>query len=166
MMVRTLLLLIVLLAIGGFAALNWSAFLAPSTLSLGVSTIEAPLGLVMLGLLGLLTVLFLVFEVYGQASALMDTRRHTRELQASRDLADQAEASRLSDLRVYLETEMKALASMHAESRGAMQARLDKLELDLRTSVEQSGNTLAAYIGEFEDRLERGAPAANPASFT
>lgn len=165
-MVRTLLLLIVLLAIGGFAALNWIAFTAPATLSLGVTTIEAPLGLVMLGLLGLLTVLFLVFEVYGQASALMDARRNTRELQASRDLAEKAEASRLNDLRAYLETEMKALAVMHTESRGAMQARLDKLELDLRTSVEQSGNTLAAYIGELEDRLGRGVPGSNPGSFT
>lgn len=166
MMIRTLLLLIVLFAIGGFAALNWSTFTTPATLSLGVTTVEAPLGLVMLGLLGLLTVLFLVFEVYGQASALMDARRHTRELQTSRDLADQAETSRLNDLRAYLETEMKALAGMHAESRGAMQARLDKLELDLRTSVEQSGNTLAAYIGELEDRLERNKPGSAPGSFT
>lgn len=165
-MARTLLLLIVLLAVGGFAALNWTTFTTPAPLSLGVSTIEAPLGLVMLGLLGLLTVLFLVFEIYGQASALMDARRHTRELQASRDLAEQAEASRLSDLRAYLETEMKALAAMHAEARAAMQARLDKLELDMRTSVEQSGNTLAAYIGELEDRLQRGVPGSNPGNYT
>lgn len=165
-MVRALLLLIVLLAIGGFAALNWAAFTAPATLSLGVTTIEVPLGMVMLGLLGLLTVLILVFEGYGQASALMDARRYTRELQASRDLADKAEVSRISDLRTYLETQMKALESMHSESRVAMQARLDKLELDLRTSVEQSGNTLAAYIGELEDRLQRGVPGSNPGSFT
>jgi len=166
MMIRTLLLLIVLVAIGGFAALNWTTFTTPTTLSLGVATVVAPLGLVMLGVLGLMTGLFLVFVVYGQASALMDARRHTRELQTSRELADQAEASRLNDLRAYLETEMKALASMPAESRGAMQARLDKLELDLRASVEQSGNTLAAYIGELEDRLERGNPGSTPGSFT
>jgi hypothetical protein len=33
--------------------------------------------------------------------------------------------------------------------------KLAELERDLRSVVEQSGNTLAAYIGEIEDRLER-----------
>ncbi|MHB1226798.1 MAG: hypothetical protein ACYC0O_04635 [Desulfurivibrionaceae bacterium] len=37
-----------------------------------------------------------------------------------------------------------------------MLARLDQLDRDLRSAVEQSGNTLAAYIGELEDRLEKG----------
>ena len=34
-------------------------------------------------------------------------------------------------------------------------AKLEALERDLRLVVEQSGNTLAAYIGEIEDRLEQ-----------
>lgn len=162
MLIRILFLFIVLAVIGGFAALNWGAFTTPTPLTLGVAVVEAPLGLVMLGLLGLMTALFLVFVISAQASALMETRRSARELQAQRELADQAEASRLNDLRTYLETEMKALTGMHAVSTQAMQARLDKLEFDLRTSVEQSGNTLAAYIGEFEDRLERGNTGATP----
>lgn len=164
MLIRILFILIVLAVIGGFAALNWGNFTTPTTLSLGVAVVEAPLGLVMLGLLGLMTALFLVFVISGQASALMETRRYTRELQAQRELADRAEASRLNDLRTYLETEMKAITGTHAESTGALQARLDKLEFDLRTSVEQSGNTLAAYIGELEDRLERSNPGATPGS--
>jgi len=36
-----------------------------------------------------------------------------------------------------------------------VQTRLDQLHQDLRSTIEQAGNTLAAYIGEFEDRLER-----------
>jgi hypothetical protein len=31
------------------------------------------------------------------------------------------------------------------------------LQADLKSRIEQSGNTLAAYIGELEDRLERSA---------
>jgi len=38
--------------------------------------------------------------------------------------------------------------------------RLARLQADLESRIEQSGNTLAAYIGELEDRLERAA--ANP----
>jgi hypothetical protein len=38
---------------------------------------------------------------------------------------------------------------------------LDRLDRELRAAVEQSGNTLAAYLGEIDDRLERakGEPA-------
>lgn len=166
MLIRILFMLIVLAVIGGFAALNWESFTTPAILSLGVTVVEAPLGLIMLGLLGLMTALFLVFMISGQASALMETRRYARELQAQRALADQAEASRLNDLRAYLETEMKAITGTHAESTGALQARLDKLEFDLRASIEQSGNTLAAYIGELEDRLERSVHGATPGSLS
>lgn len=162
MKIRTLMLLIVLLAIGAFAFLNWGTFKAPTTLSLGITAVQAPLGLVMLGLLALLTLFFLVFVVYVQASVLFDARRHARELQANRKLADQAETSRFTELREFLEAELKVLAGLDAESRAAMQARLDKLDHDLRSTVEESGNTLAAYLGELEDRLARSAGQKTP----
>jgi energy-coupling factor transporter transmembrane protein EcfT len=152
---RTLLLLVILLAIAGIAVLNWNTFIAPSDLSLGVTTVRIPLGLVMLGLLVLLTVLFLLFVVYLQSSALLETRRHSRELQAHRELADQAEASRFTSLRSFLEAELSKQTSLDAESRAAVLARIGQLEHAVRESVEQSGNSLAACIGELEDRLEK-----------
>lgn len=155
MHIRTLLLLIVLGAIAAFAAVNWNSFMTPTNLSLLFATIQAPLGLIMLGFTALLTALFLLFIAYLQASLLMDTRRHTREMQAQRALADQAEASRITELRKFLEAELLKLADQAAESRAAVETRLGQLERDLRSDIEQAGNTLAAYIGEFEDRLER-----------
>ena len=156
MKIRTLFLLIVVIAITAFAALNWSAFMTPTTLSLGVAVVQAPLGLVMLGVLVFLTALFLVFVIYMQTSVLIETRRHARELQSHRELADQAEASRFTELRGFLDVELKRQADLDAESRAAILARLDQLERDLRSSVEESGNTLSAYFGELEDRLEKG----------
>ena len=156
MKVRTLFLLLTLVAIAAFTALNWSAFMTPTTLSLGIADVQAPLGLVMLGLLAFLAALFLVFVVYLQTSVLLEARRHARELQANRELADQAEASRFTELRGFFEAELKRQAGLDAESRAVVLARLDQLDRDLRSTVEQSGNTLAAYIGELEDRLEKG----------
>ena len=153
---RTLIVLFVLGVIAVFAAANWSTFVTPTTLSLLFATIQAPLGLVMLGFTALLTALFLLFIAYLQASLFLDTRRHMRELQAQRALADQAEASRIAELRSYLDAELPKLSKEITESRIAVEAHLDRLELDLRSVVEQAGNTLAAYIGELEDRLERG----------
>ena len=153
---RTLIVLFVLGVITVFAAANWSTFVTPTTLSLLFATIQAPLGLVMLGFTALLTALFLLFIAYLQASLFLDTRRHMRELQAQRTLADQAEASRIAELRSYLDAELPKLSKEITESRIAVETHLDRLDLDLRSVVEQAGNTLAAYIGELEDRLERG----------
>ena len=36
-----------------------------------------------------------------------------------------------------------------------MTACLDRMERELRTAIEDSGNTLAAYIGELDERIER-----------
>ncbi len=157
MKVRTFFLLFVLVAITAFAALNWSAFMTQTTLSLGVAHVQASLGLVMLGMLAFLVALFLVFVVYLQTSVLFDTRRNARELQASRELADQAEASRFTELREFMKIELKKQADRDGESRAAVLARLDQLERDLRSRVEQSENTISAYIGELDDRLERAA---------
>jgi uncharacterized integral membrane protein len=126
MPLRTVVLLIVFAAVVLFAALNWGAFLAPTTLSLGVAQVQAPLGLIMLGMVAVLGALFLAYVAYLQSSVLLETRRHAKELQAQRELADQAEASRFTELRTYLET------------------RLTEME-----------NSLGAQIAEMRDRLDR-----------
>lgn len=155
MYLRTLLILIVLGAVAIFAAINWKAFMAPTTLSVVFATVEAPLGLILLAVVGLLTLLFLLYVVYLQSSVLMENRRNARELQAQRELAEQAEASRISQLRSFLESELRKLGEKTEESKIAVLAKLEGVERELRAVVEQSGNTLAAYIGEIEDRLER-----------
>jgi uncharacterized integral membrane protein len=166
MKARSLFLLLVLVAVGAFAILNWGVFTTSSKLSLGYTDIQAPIGLVMLGVLAFVTALFLVFMLLVQASALFDARRHARALQAHRELADQAEASRFTDLREYLAVELKRQATLDGESRAAILARLDQLERDLKSALDQSGTTLTAYIGELEDRLERGGHSLTPRSPT
>ncbi|HSE87132.1 MAG TPA: LapA family protein [Candidatus Binatia bacterium] len=155
MYLRTLLILIVLGAVTTFAAINWNAFMAPTKLSVVFANVEAPLGLILLVVVGLLTLLFLLYVAYLQSSVLVENRRNARELQAQRELADQAEASRFNQLRSFLEKELGRLGEKTEESKVGVFAKLEALERDLRLVVEQSGNTLAAYIGEIEDRLER-----------
>ena len=155
MRTRTLLLLVVLIAIGVFAAINWTAIVAPTTLSLLVTDVQAPLGLIMLGVTALVTLLFLLFVVYLQTSVHLDTRRHTRELQGQRELADKAEASRFTELRAFLETELRKLAEQSGAAQANMAARLDQVQRELGAAILQTENSLSAYIGELEDRLHR-----------
>ena len=162
MRIRSLLLLLVLTLIAAFAALNWGVFLADTPLSLGVSTVQAPLGLIMLGLLIFVVAYCLVYVLYLQSNVLMDARRNAKELQTHRELADKAEASRFTELRSFVEAGLKQGAEQDKAAQQTLIARLDALENRLRTSVEQSGNSLSAYIGELEDRLtpDKNGPAA------
>lgn len=162
MKLHSLLLLLIVLAIAAFAALNWNVFVVPTELSLGFTVVQIPLGLVMLGLLAFVTALFLAFVVYLQGSALLETRRHSRELQTHRELSDQAEASRFTELRAFLDTGLKGQNDLLAQSKAELIARIDLQERELQSRIEQSGNTLAAYIGELENRLDTAHKTSGP----
>jgi uncharacterized integral membrane protein len=155
MKVRTFFLMLLLAAIAVFTLLNWQAILSPTSLSLGVADIQAPLGLIMLGLMVTISVLFLLYIVYLQTSVFLETRRHNKEMHANRVLADQAEASRFTKLNVFLESEIKKQTSLASENRAALLARIEQLERELRLTIEQSTNSLSASLGELEDRVEK-----------
>jgi hypothetical protein len=103
-----------------------------------------------------ITLLYALLLVWVEAAALLEARSHARELHAQRQLAESAEASRYAELRRHLDTELTALRALPESASQAVVARLERLETDLRGDIERSGNTLAAYIGELEDRLIRG----------
>lgn len=153
MRARTFIALLVIALISAFVILNWAAFMTPTTLSLGFSQFEAPLGMVMLGLLALVVLGFAAYMALWQGTILVETRRHTKELQAQRELADQAEASRFTELRSAMQTEFATLGD-----------RLGKAQDALRQEMRDSSNSLAATIGEIEDRLTRSgvAPGTGP----
>ncbi len=148
---RTVLLLLVVAAIAALAALNWYTLSALTVVSFGVMTIEAPLGLIMLGLTALLAVFFLAYVLSLQGSVLMDTRRHTKEMQAQRELADKAEASRFTELRSFLE-------GQNQRSQGELMGRLDVLESRVAKRVQESDNSTAAYVGQLEQQMNIRKP--------
>ena len=143
---RTLVLLLIVAATAGLAVLNWTALSEPSPISLGVTTVDAPLGLIMLGLTMLLGVFFIAYVLSLQGSVLLDTRRHTKEMQAQRELADKAEASRFTELRAFLETQ-------HQQVQDQLIERLDALESRLAARAQESDNSTAAYVGQLEQQL-------------
>lgn len=138
MKTRTLFLLAVLTTIAAFAALNWNAIVAPTTLSVGVTSVQAPLGLVLLGVVALLTALFLVFVLYLQSAVLLDARRHAKDLRANRQLADQAEASRFTELRSFLEAELRKSSIRDEAAQAALINRIEHLERELLAALRQA----------------------------
>lgn len=146
MRARLLILIVLLALIAGFAALNWATFTTPTSLSLGFASVEAPLGMVMLAILAGVVLLFVAYMAFWQGRLLVEARRHSKELQAQRTLADQAEASRFTELRGAL-----------AEAVDRLMARGDENRDALRTAMREDANSLAAMIAELDDRAARGA---------
>ena len=151
---RTLALVIAFLLFTIFAAVNWPAFTAPTTNDSVVGSIEAPLGLILLGVIVFVCAAFLLLLAVQQASVLVETRRMAKELSAQRTLADQAEASRFTDLRAYIDQVLQRDRPGGAGIPVDLAARLDRIEAGLKAQAEHS-NTLAATIGELDDRIER-----------
>jgi uncharacterized membrane protein len=135
MKIRTFLLVIGLLAFAALVALNWSAIMTPTTLSLGVASVQAPLGFLMLTLLTLFTALFLGFVLYSRASGLFKDRHHSQEMQTTQELADNAETSRFTELRELLGVGLKKQSDLYAESTATVLARLEQLDSDLRSAI-------------------------------
>jgi hypothetical protein len=157
MRTRSILLILGIVLTTAFVALNLEEFNRVSQLSLGFTSVQAPLA--MLALVGLVAVLviFLFFSAYAKSAYLIENKRTARELKAQRELADKAETSRFTELQQYLAAESHALAERQAQDGQQLEERLTRLQAELATRIEQSGNTLAAYIGELEDRLERAS---------
>ena len=164
MRARTAVLLVILAALGIFAALNWSVIATPTQLHVVFARVEAPLGIVLLAVTAGLTVLYAAFLSWIETSALLEGRRYARELQAQRQLAESAEASRYAELKALLETELAGLRALPESAAQDVLARVDQVEARLRGEIERAGNTLAAYFAELEERLNRGERPAPPGS--
>lgn len=162
MSLRTLLLLLGILVLAVFSLLNWSAIMAPTSLSLGVMQIQAPIGFVMLVVLLVVSGGFLSSLIYLRSIWLLESRRQAKELLAQRQLAEQAESSRLTELRALLETELRQLNERQDASHTRLLERMETLERGLRDALEETQSSLAAYIGELDDHLENGSRSHRP----
>ncbi len=131
--VKTLLIWLTLLLLAVFVGLNWSVFVIPTPLSLGITEVQAPLGLVMLSVTLLLCALFVAYVLVLQATVIMETRKAHKDLEHQRELADKAEASRVRQL----------------------EERINRLELTLKADQDEATRVLSAYLGEIEDKLDR-----------
>jgi uncharacterized integral membrane protein len=141
---RMIIIVLVLLLLAVFVWQNWAAFNTPGDIKVLNQTTQAPLGLVMLGILGILTLLYLVLYSSMRTASLIEFRRYSKEAEASRKLADEAETSRFGTLQAYLDVELK---NVHAAIDAAVGA--------LREEIDTRHNIVIANLGQIDDRLER-----------
>lgn len=145
---RLTLILLVALCIGVIYFFNWEELNTFSTVSIGFTTMQAPLGILILGLFSIICVLFLAYILWLHSTVIVDYHRHTKELKHHRELADKAEASRFSELREFL-------IKQHTEGQQALLRQMEELEDHIYRRVDDSDNSTAAYMGQIEDQIRQ-----------
>ena len=140
---RFLLALMSIALVAAFAVLNWQAISAPTAISLGVTSFDAPLGMVLLGLTVIVLLVFIAYMAVWQGQILIETRRQHKALQEQRLLADQAEASRFTELKVSMLAEFEM-----------MRVQLQQSQAVATRELGEHANSLAAMLGEMDDRTK------------
>lgn len=126
-----------LLLLALFTLANWSVLTASTTLSFVAFDVEGPLGVIMLGVTLALVALLVLYAMALRTTMLMESRRLNQELLAQRKLAESAESSRIDALRTLID------------------ARMDEAEQSMKLAIHEATNSLAALVGEMEDKLDR-----------
>jgi uncharacterized integral membrane protein len=106
---RTVILVLVFFAVLLFAAVNWALFMQPTPINVLFATVMAPLGLIMLAILGGVTLLFSILLAKTETEHLLGSRHAHREVDEARKLALSAEESRLTALREEMGTTLASL---------------------------------------------------------
>jgi hypothetical protein len=150
--------LVLFILLGGFVALNWAEFIATSTLSVGFTTLQAPLGLIMLGVLIMVAGLFIVYALYLHAAELLRTRRLHKDMEVQKNLVEKSESSRFTELRAFMDEQFALQRQRDAETLAAVKTRSAANMQDDRTWMEEVHNGLSAQLGQLEDRLDRLLP--------
>lgn len=153
MRARLIVLIVAILLVAAFAALNWSEFVRPTPLSFGIFVMEASLGLILLAVLGVTLLAFIISSAHTQTVNLLDNRQHAKELQAQRDLADKAEASRFTELRTHLDAQMREIHQRETIAATELEKAVAQGQRELRSQLDQLNRTLATRLGEIESRV-------------
>ncbi|MBP7568309.1 MAG: LapA family protein [Burkholderiaceae bacterium] len=141
MSLRLLVVILALGVLGAFTAVNWGTFVAPSTLDLFFTQVQAPLGMIMLGVLVAVSLAFVAYMSFWQGNVLMEMRRMHKEVERQRSLAEQEEQSRLREVR-------EDIARLHG--------RIVQAQDGLSQEIRENGDSLAASLAVMDQRLIDG----------
>jgi len=163
MRARLILLLVAILLVAGFAALNATEIMKPTPLNFGVVTADAPLGAILLGMLAVALLVFLASSAAAAARMRETENRYHRELQVQRDLAEREEASRFTQLRQHFDNHLREGRQREALVSPEFEKTLLQSHRDLRQQLEQMHHSLSNRLGELETRLDSRPDRVNPA---
>lgn len=155
MAIRTVVLVFLCALAAIFFVVNWQGIMAPVAVNLLYTEVQAPLGLILLLVLGGLWVIAILWALVQHAALLADIRKAYKEVRSSKALADDAEHSRLESARKALEEAFNGAGQKQKErdeklsgDLSALGQKIELLTLQLRTIAETAKITLPEKLPE------------------
>jgi uncharacterized integral membrane protein len=166
MKARGLLLTILLLALAGFAALNWATLTTPLPVDLVALRTEIPVGLVLLAVTAGLALVFFLAALFDRAGQLREIRHLEKQLERTRARLDDRQRDEIAEVRDAVKAWGTSLENRIDQRVGTAEANLkaalaetDGREARRIAALEERVVTvrdeLAADVGEAEDALRR-----------
>ena len=124
MKLHTVILILILFLVLLFAGINWTLFARQDSINFIFFSIEAPLGVIMLGTVGVLSIIYLLFIGRLEVSSMMEARKCNRELEEARELALSKEKSRITELQNVVSGQIESLGGRFE----ALESRIDGIE--------------------------------------
>ena len=130
MKLHTVILVLVLFLVLLFAGVNWSLFARQDSINFIFFSIEAPLGGIMLGAVGVLSIIYLLFIGRLEVASMLEMRKCNKALEEARELALSKEKSRITELQNAV-----------AEQIGAFGKRFESLENKMKSMEDTFSGT-------------------------
>lgn len=108
MKLHTVILVLVLFLVLLFAGINWNLFARQDSINFIFFSVEAPLGVIMLGAVGVLSIIYLLFIGRLEVSSMMEARKSNKALEEARELAMSKEKSRITELQNAISRQIEA----------------------------------------------------------
>ena len=164
MPIRTVVLVFLCIVAAVFLILNWPGITAPVPVNLLYTDTEAPLGLILLLVLGVLWIAGIIWALLQQAATLLEIRKAYKEADSSRGLADSAEKSRFEESKKAFHEELAALEQKFADTEAQKIKDRDAFREKLLTQIAALQSTLAALDVKIDAVAEKNGVEFKPAA--
>lgn len=158
MRLKGILITVVVIFGAAFAAVNWQALFAVQNVNLFFTTLDLPLGLILLLLAIALSLVFFLVSIFDRAVQLRQITQQENTILALRQRLDKRRLEELAELgenvRLNLDNVMQQVREENS-----------KLEVSLREDVSSFETRMRDRIDELDDRLRPAidpVPAADP----
>lgn len=170
MKIRTLGMLLIVIVMAVFLIINWGTLSQVTTVNLVYTEIQAPLGIIVVAAFAAVVALLMIYTVWQQASVMVELRAAYKEARAARAMAEDADKSRVADIRNDFKERMEKMEALLAtrtdEVIRLMQERnrfedesLSKFRAEQQARAEEARASLEAQLRVLEKRVIDALPA-------
>ena len=154
MRLKGILITIVVIFGAAFAAVNWQALFAIQTVNLFFTTVDLPLGLILLLVAIALSLVFFLVSIFDRAVQLRQITQQENTIHSLRQRLDKRRLEELAELGESVRVNLDHVIQQVREENS-------KLEVSVREDVSSFETRMRDRIDELDDRI-RERPAIDP----